>query len=74
MSDLSTKPEVIDPTTGGPLEAHIVKKNDQMRGYLGEEIEALCGKKFIPHRDYKDLPVCQTCKGTLEQIRNTPSN
>lgn len=43
--------------------AHYVRKDDHMRGYvMGEEIEALCGKKWIPSRDPERYPVCPTCK------------
>lgn len=42
--------------------AHIVTKDEQMRGYVaGEPIKALCGKVWVPSRDYKGLPVCQAC-------------
>lgn len=42
--------------------AHIVTKADQMRGYVaGEAIKTLCGKLFVPSRDYEGLPVCQKC-------------
>ncbi len=42
--------------------AHIVMKDDQMRGYLaGEAIKALCGQLFVPSRDYEGLPVCTRC-------------
>ncbi|MGB7860598.1 MAG: DUF3039 domain-containing protein [Acidimicrobiia bacterium] len=42
--------------------AHIVTKDQQMRGYVGgEAITALCGKVWVPSRDYKGLPVCQAC-------------
>lgn len=74
MSDLATRPEVLDPSTGEPLVAHIVPKDDQMKGYLGEEIEALCGKRFIPHRDYEGLPICEACKAVLAEIRASGSN
>lgn len=48
--------------------AHIVWKDDQMRGYLeGIPIVALCGKKWIPSRDYKNLPVCEECKIVYER-------
>jgi len=43
--------------------AHIVMKDDQMRGYVaGEAIEALCGRVFVPSRDYERLPVCEACE------------
>ena len=42
--------------------AHIVMKDDQMKGYLtGKPIKALCGKVWTPTRDYEGLPVCQKC-------------
>lgn len=74
MSDLATRPEVLDPSTGEPLVAHIVRKEDQMPGYLGEEIEALCGKRWIPSRDFEGLPVCEACKAEAERIRASGSN
>lgn len=62
------RPQTIDQpetrTGGGDSDrmAHIVTKDEQMRGYVGgEPIKALCGKVWIPTRDYKGLPVCQTC-------------
>jgi hypothetical protein len=51
-------------TGGGDSDhmAHIVPKDEQMRGYVGgEPIKALCGKVWIPTRDYQGLPVCQAC-------------
>lgn len=74
MSDILTETEKLDPDTGEPLIAHIVRKGDQMRGYLGEEIEALCGKRFIPHRDYEGLPICEACKAKLHLVGAAGSN
>ena len=51
-------------TGGGDSDqvAHIVTKDEQMRGYVaGEPIKALCGKVWVPSRDYQGLPVCQPC-------------
>lgn len=40
-----------------------------MRGYLsGEPIKALCGKVWVPTRDYEGLPVCQKCLDERERI------
>ena len=54
-----------DTQTGGGMDdhvAHIVTKDEQMRGYVGgEPIKALCGKVWVPTRDYKGLPVCEVC-------------
>lgn len=42
--------------------AHIVHKDEQMRGYVGgQPIRALCGKVWVPSRDPQGLPVCQAC-------------
>lgn len=71
MSDILIEPEVADPETsdGEPRVAHIVKKEDQMQGYInGKRIEALCGKKWIPSRDFEGLPVCEPCKAVARAI------
>jgi len=50
--------------------AHIIRKDDQMRGYvLGEEVEALCGRRFVPTRDPERYPVCPECRAVLERLR-----
>jgi hypothetical protein len=44
-------------------------KGDQLRGYVaGEAIVALCGKTFVPSRDYEGLPVCEACQGERDRI------
>ena len=49
--------------------AHIVMKGDQMRGYFtGEAITALCGKVWVPSRDYEGLPVCQACSDERDRL------
>lgn len=50
--------------------AHIIKTQPGQVGtdavlearIMGFELEALCGYKFVPHKDPKKLPVCQKCK------------
>lgn len=43
--------------------AHYAKKAAVNRAYVtGEEIVALCGKRFVPTRDPSRYPVCPTCK------------
>ena len=50
--------------------AHIVKKDDQMRGYIeGQEITALCGYKWVPSRDPEKLPICPQCLMTHQHLR-----
>lgn len=42
--------------------AHIVTKDQQIKGYYeGKPIRALCGKVWVPSRDYQGLPVCRAC-------------
>lgn len=49
--------------------AHIVMRRDQMRGYMaGEPIKALCGKTWVPSRDYEGLPVCQACVDERDRL------
>lgn len=49
--------------------AHIVTKGDQMRGYVaGDPIEALCGKIWVPSRDFQGLPVCPACVAERDRI------
>jgi hypothetical protein len=49
--------------------AHIVMREDQMKGYLaGQPIKALCGKTWVPSRDYEGLPVCERCVDERDRI------
>ena len=39
-----------------------------MKGYVtGEPIRALCGKVWVPSRDFQGLPVCQVCADERER-------
>jgi len=70
MSTLLIENPVLDDTgTKGPEIAHIITKDDQMRGYVyGEEITAVCGEKFIPTRDPDRYPLCDACKEAVRQM------
>jgi hypothetical protein len=66
MTDRGSKtlPTPETKTGGGSSDhvAHIVTKDQQMLGYVGgEAIKALCGKIWVPTRDYQGLPICQAC-------------
>ena len=68
MSDTITQPKT-DAGSGSrdPEKfAHLVRKRDQMPGYMGEVIEALCGKRWVPTEDPKRYPICPTCKEIRE--------
>ncbi len=69
--DTSTLPRTNPRTDSGDGDgvAHIVTKEDQMRGYLtGEAIKALCGKVWVPSRDYEGLPICKTCEDERDRL------
>ncbi len=60
--DQSTRPVV---TEGGDHErfAHYVPRAQLNRALVtGEAVIALCGKRWVPHRDPERFPVCPTCK------------
>jgi hypothetical protein len=68
----------IDPETGDPIVAHIVKTEPgetaaskvlEARIY-GTPLEALCGHVWVPSRDPKRLPVCQKCKEIYDLYRS----
>ena len=74
--------QVLEPETTPVLDdgdhdrfSHIVRKEDQMKGYvMGEPVEALCGKKWVPSRDPEKYPVCPSCLEVLGAIRAADSN
>ena len=71
MTDVLIAPQISDPEldTEPPKEAHLVRKEDQMRGYVGgEPIQALCGFVWVPSHTPDNLPVCERCTGILKQI------
>lgn len=71
QSETRILPRTDPRTSHGDSEhvAHIVMKDDQMRGYVaGEPIEALCGKWWIPSRDYQGLPICEECVAERDRI------
>lgn len=43
--------------------SHFIKKTSFDDVWLnGSEVEALCGKRWVPTKDPKNYPVCPTCK------------
>jgi hypothetical protein len=71
------EPEAVPVDADGDHDrfAHVVKKDDQMKGYvMGESVTALCGKVWVPTRDPERYPICPTCKEILASIRNAGSN
>ncbi len=80
---LQTRPVVDQPVTkqvpetAEPTMAHIVKTEpgeDAAAKVLearihGTPLEALCGHVWVPSRDPKQLPLCDTCKEIYETYR-----
>lgn len=49
--------------------AHYVKKDKILQSALsGEEVIALCGKKWVPGRDPQKFPICPDCKKIYDGI------
>jgi len=74
---ITEEPTAVPVTDDGDHDrfAHIVRKDDQMKGYvMGEAVTALCGKVWIPSRDPDRYPVCPACKERLGQIRASGDN
>ncbi len=58
-----TRPVDVDRDGDHDRFAHYAEKGAVSRAYVtGEEILALCGKRFVPTRDPSRYPVCPTCK------------
>jgi len=55
-----------------PLQAHIVwPKHKVTEAYiLGIPVAALCGHMFVPSRDPKNRPVCQSCLKIFKALGN----
>ena len=83
VPEIATRPVEVFPDleettqTGEPAVAHIVKTEPgesaaakvlEARIY-GSPLEALCGHVWVPSRDPKSLPLCETCKDIYETYR-----
>jgi len=70
---LEDRPETLTDHGGtgneDPKVAHYCRKDKIADAYVfGEELEAICGEKFIPSRDPENLPVCEACKAIAESL------
>lgn len=71
MADSDTLEKVVTTTEAGDhdLFAHYARIKDIEKAIFdGVEITALCGKKWLPSRDYTKFPVCQTCKDIYDGL------
>lgn len=49
--------------------AHYAKKSDiELAIFDGVTIVALCGKKWLPMKDFARYPVCPTCKEIFDTL------
>lgn len=49
--------------------AHIIKKSDWGKGYvMGEAVQALCGKMWVPHKDPQGLTTCSRCAEVFKEL------
>lgn len=86
--DVVTTPDE-DLETGEPSHAHIVKVGPGESAAAkvlearinGTPVEAICGYRWIPSRDPKQLPVCSKCRSMYEidrafndHLPDTPSS
>ena len=66
-----------DTETSEPIVAHIVKVEPGESAAAkvlearinGTPLEALCGHVWVPARDPKQLPVCQSCKEIYDMFK-----
>lgn len=67
----------LNTETGSPRQAHIIRATGgETAGAKilkarveGTELEALCGHRFVPSRDSRNLPMCQECRNIYDLFR-----
>lgn len=53
---------------------HIVRKDDEARGYLLKEpVTALCGYTWVPERDPQKYPMCKPCVDVFNHLQGRSS-
>ena len=66
--DERTEPRLSNTDGDHERFAHYVKKTEILSSAVyGHEVEALCGKRWIPSRDPKRYPVCPECQAIKAQ-------
>ena len=77
MSNATETRTEYTPQTGDPECSHIVKTDGEESAAAkvlqaridGTPLEALCGHRWIPSRDPKQLPLCTKCKDIYDTYR-----
>ena len=65
---METLTETRHPSTGSADNlAHIVSEAGMLESFVaGTELEALCGKRWVPSREGSGLPICGECKALFD--------
>ena len=77
MSNATETVTEYTPQTGDPECSHIVKTDGDESAAAkvlearinGTPLEALCGHRWVPSRDPKQLPLCTKCKDIYDTYR-----
>lgn len=73
MSSTAPETTMIEQTNDDNSNAHLITKDDWAKAYvMGEEVQALCGKMWVPHKDPERLPMCPLCAETFQQLFGQP--
>ena len=69
-TEVVVTPQIAEPGDHEKF-AHIVDKRIQDPDealVFGLEVQALCGKRWVPTRDPQKFPVCPTCKEIMSEM------
>ncbi|NNC79853.1 MAG: DUF3039 domain-containing protein [Acidimicrobiales bacterium] len=70
-TDTVTRP-VLDDGGDHDKFAHYVRKNDIVASAVeGNEVTAICGKKWVPTKVPDGFPVCPDCKKIYDQLKRS---
>lgn len=63
-TEVVTTPQVVEPGDHEKFSHYVdVRIQDPIEALaFGLEVQALCGKRWVPTRDPERFPVCPTCK------------
>lgn len=68
--DIETRPEMVyrEPGDHERLAHYVDKRRFSLvdAAIAGTEVEALCGKRWIPTRDPEKFPICQQCQAIVD--------
>jgi hypothetical protein len=68
-------PEIVttDETSDDDKVSHLISKQDWEKAYImGEPVQALCGKLWVPHKNPDQFPLCGRCAHVFENMFGQP--